>query len=67
MLTPVDIADAFDDFNRLWQSLTPREQAELLQLLVAKVEFDQSDCTLAVSFHSAGLKSLENHESEEAA
>ena len=35
-----DVADAFAEFDRVWNSLTTREQAQLLALLVAKVEFD---------------------------
>jgi site-specific DNA recombinase len=41
-----------------------REQSLLLALLVSKVEFDQSDCTVAISFHSSGIESLEQQAQE---
>jgi len=66
-LTPRDVADAFDDFDRVWKALTTREQAELLGLLVAKVEFDQSDCTISISLHASGIASLETLQTEEVA
>lgn len=64
-----DVTEAFADFDRVWNSLTIREQSELLGLLVARVEFDQGDCTIEISFHSSGIASLENlaPEPEEAA
>jgi len=66
-LTPRDVADAFDDFDRVWKAMTTREQAELLGLLVAKVEFDQSDCTISISLHASGIASLETLQTEEVA
>ena len=59
------MADAFADFDRVWNSLTTREQAQLLALLVAKVEFDQADCTIAISFHSSGIQSIDELQTEE--
>jgi len=35
-----------------------------LALLVSKVEFDQSDCTIAISFHASGIESLEQQAEE---
>ena len=68
-VSAVDVTEAFTDFDRVWSSLTIREQSELLGLLVARVEFDQSDSTIEISFHSSGIASLENlaPEPEEAA
>ena len=62
------IVHAYSNFEKK-VAATIREQAELLQLLVAKVEFDQRDCTIAISFHASGIASLENlaPEPEEAA
>jgi len=41
-----------------------REQSQLLALLVSKVEFDQSDCTIAISFHASGIETLEQQAEE---
>jgi site-specific DNA recombinase len=63
-LTTDEIQEAFIDFDRIWEALTTREKSQLLALLVSKVEFDQSDCTLAISFHASGIESLEQQAEE---
>jgi len=59
-----EIQEAFIDFDRIWDALTSREQSQLLALLVSKVEFDQSDCTIAISFHASGIETLEQQSQE---
>jgi len=59
-----EIEDALIDFDRIWDALTTREKSLLLALLVSKVEFDQSDCTIAISFHASGIESLEQQAEE---
>ncbi len=63
-LTTDEIQEAFIDFDRIWDALTTREKSQLLALLVSKVEFDQSDCTIAISFHASGIESLEQQAEE---
>jgi site-specific DNA recombinase len=63
-LSTQEIAEAFIDFDRIWEALTMREQSQLLALLVSKVEFDQSDCTIAITFHSSCIESLEQQAEE---
>ena len=53
-----DIDAAFADFDNVWNALSPREQAQVLALLVAWVEFDAADSTVAVSFHPTAIKTL---------
>jgi site-specific DNA recombinase len=53
-----DIDAAFADFDSVWNVLSPREQAQVLALLVARVEFDAADSTVAVSFHPTAIKTL---------
>jgi site-specific DNA recombinase len=58
---PVDeseAAAALAEFDGLWESLEPRERVRLIQLLVARVDFDGARGTVAVTFHPTGLKSL---------
>lgn len=65
-----DVTAAFADFDNVWQSLSPREQSRLMQLLVKRVEFDAADSTIEVTFHAAGIRSLADDvtmEAEEAA
>ena len=63
-LSTTEIAEAFIDFDRIWDALTTREKSQLLALLVSKVEFDQSDCTIAISFHASGIETLEQQAEE---
>ena len=63
-LSTTEIAEAFIDFDRIWDALTTREKSQLLALLVSKVEFDQSDCTIAITFHASGIETLEQQAEE---
>ena len=67
LVTDSDVAAAFADFDNVWQSLSPREQARILQLLIARVEFDASDSTIEVSLHATGIKTLSGGAMENAA
>jgi len=49
---------ALADFDKLWQALTRREQARLLSLLVARVEYDAEQSTICMSFYPTAIKSL---------
>ncbi len=57
-LEAADVDAAFADFDNVWNALTPREQAEVVALLVARVEFDTADSRVAVSFHPTAIKTL---------
>lgn len=64
------VVAAFADFDNLWAALTPREQAEVVHLLIARVEFDAADSSIEISFHPTGIKALADKmiaNSEEAA
>ena len=62
-----DVAAAFADFDNVWGALSPREQAKVLALLVARVEFNAEDSTVAMTFHSSGIRALAQGQFEEAA
>jgi site-specific DNA recombinase len=62
-----DVATAFADFDDVWNALSPREQAQVLALLVSRVEFNAEDSTVAVTFHPSGIRSLAESRHEEAA
>ncbi|GIW81345.1 MAG: hypothetical protein KatS3mg105_3152 [Gemmatales bacterium] len=53
-----DIDAAFDDFDNVWNILSPREQAQVLALLIARVEYDVAESTVAISFHPTAIKAL---------
>jgi site-specific DNA recombinase len=54
-VTAEDIEAAFVDFDNVWKALSPREQAQVLSLLVARVGFNVSDSTVTVSFHPSAI------------
>ena len=62
-----DVAAAFTDFDNIWNALSPREQAQVLSLLISRVEFNAKDSTIAVTFHPSGIRSLAEGQHEEAA
>jgi site-specific DNA recombinase len=62
-----DVAAAIGDFDNIWNALSSREQAQVLALLVARVEFDFEDSTLAISFHPSAIKTLAESHMEDAA
>ena len=53
-----DVVDALADFDGVWKKLKSREQAELLQLLIAGVEFDAEDDSISIQFYPTGIKGL---------
>jgi site-specific DNA recombinase len=61
------LASAFADFDATWNALSPREQAQALQTLVARVEYDVAESTVAVTFHETGIRALGRNLKGEAA
>jgi site-specific DNA recombinase len=41
-----------------WEQMTPDEQGRLVRLLVARVDYDGAQGTMAITFHPLGLKTL---------
>jgi site-specific DNA recombinase len=66
-LTAEDVDTAFADFDSTWELLSPHEQAQLIALLVARVEFDAAGSTIEVSFHPSAIKALADRQHGEAA
>ncbi len=58
---------AFADFDKLWKSLIPREQARLMKLLIASVDYDGDVGTISVTFRPTSIRSLIDRRLEEAA
>jgi site-specific DNA recombinase len=59
-LTEREVEAAFADFDNLWDSLIPREQAEIIALLIARIDFDSVAGSISVSFHPTAIRSLMN-------
>jgi site-specific DNA recombinase len=57
-ITEEEVAAALGSFDAVWNALSPREQARIVQLLVERVDYDGGAGTIAITFHAAGLKTL---------
>lgn len=66
-ITRAEAEAAFADFNGLWSNLIPREQARLLRLLVATVDYDADAGSVAVDFRPTSIRTLAALRVEEAA
>ena len=62
-----DVAAALGDFGRTWETLSHRERARMVQLLVDRVDYDVSDSTIEVIFHADGMAALAAEPAMEAA
>lgn len=52
------VAQVMAEFDQLWESLAPREQARMLALLVARVEYDGRRGKVSVTFQPTGLQAF---------
>jgi len=53
-----ELATALSLFDPVWDSLAPREQARVVQLLVERVAYDGRDGQISVTFRPTGIKTL---------
>ena len=53
-----DIEQALSVFDPVWDSLTPHEQAHIVQLLVERVDYDGSKGKVSITFHPSGIQTL---------
>jgi site-specific DNA recombinase len=49
---------ALSAFDPVWESLAPREQVRIVQLLVERVDYDGAAGKVSMSFHPSGIKAL---------
>jgi site-specific DNA recombinase len=61
-----DVLAAFADFDGMWNTLSPREQGQILTLLVERVEFDATTSEIVISFHPSAIKTLAQEQRGEA-
>jgi site-specific DNA recombinase len=53
-----EVAKAMSIFDPVWDSLTPREQVRVVQLLVERVDYDGASGKVSITFHPCGIKTL---------
>ncbi len=54
-----EIRATLAEFDDLWASLTPKEQARIIQLLVGRIEYDGGAGTVTITFRPSGVRTLE--------
>jgi site-specific DNA recombinase len=63
-ITATDVTLAFEDFDKLWQTLSSRQQAKLIGLIVERVEYDANRGTMAICFHDTAITTLMGSQAE---
>ncbi|MFO0903725.1 MAG: recombinase family protein [Pirellulales bacterium] len=53
-----EVASALADFDALWASLAPREQARVVELIVDQVAYDGQAGSVAITFRPSGIRTL---------
>jgi site-specific DNA recombinase len=53
-----EVAEALAAFDPIWVTLTPHEQARIVQLLVERVDYDGSRSVVSITFHPTGFETL---------
>jgi site-specific DNA recombinase len=53
-----DVRQALTEFDPLWESLSPKERARVVKLLVKRVDYDSRAGKASVTFHPTGLRCL---------
>ena len=58
VVTESEVASALGDFEGLWGALSPREQARVIDLLIAQVEYHGGTGKVGITFQPAGIRAL---------
>ncbi len=53
-----EVIAALAGFDELWESLTPREQERIIDLLIDRVTYDGNASKLSITYRSTGIKTL---------
>ena len=53
-----ELTQALAHFDPVWESLSPREQARIIRLLIERIGYDRRDGRVTVAFRSVGIKAL---------
>lgn len=55
VIDPEGVAKALRDFAPIWDTLTPQEQTRVVELLVARVDYDGKTGNVVVTFNPTGI------------
>jgi site-specific DNA recombinase len=57
-----DVARALAEFEPVWATLSLREQARLLRLLIERIDYDGAAGTISITFLPGGIKAFGDHD-----
>lgn len=57
LVTEEEVTDALHKFDSLWNELSQREQARVLQFLIERIEYDGTDGDVSITFRQSGFPS----------
>ncbi|MCA9183391.1 MAG: recombinase family protein, partial [Planctomycetales bacterium] len=57
-ISKTEVDAALDEFDPLWDSLSPREQTRALRLLIKRVDYDGGAGKVAITFHANGIETV---------
>ena len=60
-----EVAQACNLFDPLWETLTAKEQARILHLLIQRVDYDGESGNVSITFHPTGIKTLADELSQQ--
>jgi len=66
-ITEHEAQEVFSDFDTLWSNLSPREQARVIKLLIATVDYDAKLERISVTFHPTTISALLKQSKKDAA
>ncbi|MEK6799666.1 MAG: recombinase family protein [Planctomycetota bacterium] len=58
IVTKAEVDSALKAFTPLWETLSPKEQARVLRLLIQRVDYDGANGKIAVTFHANGIRTI---------
>jgi len=59
-----EVEAAMSVFDPVWETLTPREQARIIHLLVERVDYDGKRGKVSVTYRPAGIRELAQQRKE---
>ena len=58
IISDAEVAEALRQFDPVWDALSPREQARVLELLIERIDYDGGAETVEITFHPTGFRQL---------
>ncbi len=53
-----DIADSLARFDELWQTMKSKDRCALIELLIARIDYDGVQGSVEIHFHNTGIVTL---------